>query len=224
MKVDGNRFEFESEQELDEWYERELYDEVGEMLLQCMRRIPQDNLELGHCAYFAVMNLHLMCGIVPPPSLERMLEIQPTNPVGGLEQAQIAGLLRNLNFPRRVTCNALPLGQTFSEFLPPLLEQGYLFILAVNMHESFPRERCEAVFGDADFAGVTIAQAHAVIPYAANFYGVSCVTSWPGREGLQMYPWQLYPAFPFLPAGERDPAVNRFQGFSRAYVMVAPGE
>jgi hypothetical protein len=129
------------------------------------------------CAYYAVMNLYLRCGLTSP-NLEAMKRRAPVRPdASGLTMFDAFRLLLDLDFPLLCSFAVIPQGQTARDVIAPLLDEGYAILFGMNLAGLLPLESARDDFGDAEFAGMPIYVGHAGVAHSWADTGLTYLCS-----------------------------------------------
>lgn len=171
---------------------------------------PSDKIDL--CAYYAIINLYVKCGL-EPPTIERMLDIWSPRPGGeGIGTLEQMAVLMELGFPSMVALGIIPRGLTARDVFPPLLDVGISLLVGIQ-YKSMITPEGAVILGDADFADMPVIGTHVVVPFEHSSEGFNAIWGWENIK-TDWLPWKTMPM---------DAPGQRF-GLFREFVLTWPIE
>jgi hypothetical protein len=174
--------------------------------------ITQPLEQVADCAYFALQNLYVRCGL-EPPTIQRMKDVVISpDPFIGIGPVQIMTMLTEMAFPGIVALAIVPHGSTARDVFPALMASGWRLLISYTFTAQITREGALSVVGDADFAGMTMFAGHALVPFESDDEGLFVIVGWPSTP-VEKVSWKTMPSMAWNLDGQPC-------GIAREFVMV----
>ena len=143
------------------------------------KAISQPDTAVADCAYYAVMNLYVRCGL-EPPTIERMrAALEPADPDAGLTMLEVFALLGALDFPGLVCMGVIP-PTLPARVIGGLMMAGWCLMVSVVVR---------ATVGLGSNAGTEFITGHAAVPVACGEGGLHYLTTWP-ENPVEFISWE----------------------------------